>query len=144
MESVGYSDCMDCITAIIEAAASDDDKPPIGVSIVDPHGDLIAFGRMDGAYPRSIHLSRSKAFTAVFMGRDTHEFRDMLSAGNIDLASFGRLGELTALPGGVRIMDGATCLGAIGISGRSGEEDLELARGGLEFLEARGAVSESR
>jgi glc operon protein GlcG len=139
MASLKYKDCIDCIHAIMEVA-SKDGKAPIAVSIVDSHGDLVAFGRMDGTFTRSVHLSRNKAFTAVFMGRDTHEFRDMLTRGNIDIVSFGRPGELTALPGGARIMDGATCVGGIGVSGRTSEEDLELARDGLELLKRRFAA----
>jgi cob(I)alamin adenosyltransferase len=127
---------MEAIHSIMEVA-NKDGKAPIGVSIVDAHGDLVAFGRMDGTFARSVTLSRNKAFTAVYMGRDTHDFREMLAKGSIDILSFGRPGELTALPGGARIMDGAVCLGGIGVSGRTSDEDLELARGGLELLKRR-------
>lgn len=109
---------------------------PVCVAIADEHGDLIAFGRMDGAPMRSIALSRDKAFSSIFMDRDTREFRDMMTKFDFELSWFGSA-RLTALPGGMRVKDETGCVGAIGLSGRLAEHDEELALLGVEYLKNR-------
>jgi glc operon protein GlcG len=131
MRAPTYQECVECIGAIFARAG--DKGLPICAAIVDGHGDLIAFGRMDGAPMRSVHLSRDKAFTAIYMSRDTTEFRDMMGHFGFELNWFANP-HLTALPGGVRIRDEKVTVGAIGISGRTADEDHELARFGLEQL----------
>jgi uncharacterized protein GlcG (DUF336 family) len=135
MKKLSYRHCVECIDAIFKHAAQDKGLP-VGVSITDAHGDLVAFGRMDGAPMRTVPLSRNKAFSAVYMDRDTNVFRDMMSQFGFDLTWFVHP-QLTALPGGVRVLDGNTCLGAIGLSGRSADQDHELAAIGVEFLKKR-------
>lgn len=77
MTALTYKVCVDCIDAIF-AVAADDGGLPVCVAIADAHGGLIAFGRMEGAPMRSVTLSRNKAFTAIYMDRDTDVFRDMI------------------------------------------------------------------
>lgn len=135
MKKLSYRDCVDCIDTIFKKASTDKGLP-VGAAITDAHGDLVAFGRMDGAPMRTIALSRNKAFTAIYMDRDTTVFRDMLDQYSFDLTWFVHP-QLTALPGGVRVLHGDACLGAIGLSGRSADQDHELAALGLEFLKTR-------
>lgn len=135
MKQLSYRDCVDCIDAIFTQAKQDKGLP-VGVSITDAHGDLIAFGRMDGAPMRTIPLSRNKAFSAVYMDRDTDKFRDMNSQFGFDLTWFVHP-QLTSLPGGVRVVDAKGCVGAIGLSGRAADKDHELAELGREFLVKR-------
>lgn len=130
-----YRDCVDCIDVIFKLA-SEDKGLPVGAAITDAHGDLIAFGRMDGAPMRTIPLSRNKAFSAVYMDRDTDKFRDMNEQFGFDLTWFVHP-NLTTLPGGVRIVDDKGCVGAIGLSGRAADKDHELANAGMAFLKKR-------
>jgi uncharacterized protein GlcG (DUF336 family) len=126
---------VECIDVVFKSA-KEDGGLPVCVAIADAHGDLIAFGRMDGAPMRSIAISRDKAFTCIYMDRDTHEFRAMMDKFDFELTWFGNP-RLTALPGGVRIKDEAGCVGAIGLSGRLAEDDQALAVLGAEFLKKR-------
>ena len=135
MKTPTYRDCVECIDAIF-ARAKEDGGLPVCAAITDAHGDLAAFGRMDGAPMRSIPLSQDKAFTSIFMDRDTHEFRAMMEGFGFELTWFGN-SRLTALPGGVRIKDDEGCVGAIGLSGRKAEDDQELAELGVEFMRKR-------
>lgn len=132
MKTLTYRHCVDCIDVVFKRA-KEDGGLPVCAAIADAHGDLIAFGRMDGAPVRSIVLSRAKAFTCIYMDRDTHEFRAMMDKFDFELNWFGN-SRLTALPGGIRIKDGSGCVGAIGLSGRLAEEDQVLALLGAEFL----------
>ena len=63
---------------------------------------------MDGAPMRSIAISRDKAFTCIYMDRDTHVFRAMMDKFDFKLDWFGNP-SLTALPGGVRVKDDQGC-----------------------------------
>jgi glc operon protein GlcG len=135
MKNLTYRDCVDCIDAVFKSA-KEDKGLPICVAIVDGHGDMIAFGRMDGAPMRSIDISANKAYTCIYMDRDTHEFRAMMDKFDFELNWFGNP-RLTALPGGIRIKDDSGCVGAIGLSGRLAEHDQQLAELGVEFLKAR-------
>ncbi|HLH77228.1 MAG TPA: heme-binding protein [Candidatus Binataceae bacterium] len=132
MRAPTYQECVECIGAIFAQAAANKGLP-ISAAIVDGHGDLVAFGRMDGAAMRTVNLSRDKAYSAIYMSRDTNEFRDMMAHFGFELNWFANP-RLTALPGGVRIRDDQVTVGAIGISGRTADEDHELARFGFERL----------
>jgi uncharacterized protein GlcG (DUF336 family) len=111
-------------------------KRPVCVSVCDPLGFLIAFGRMEGAPVRSIQISQSKAYTAVRMGVSTEAFLARLRKENIEIGYFCDP-LLTALPGGSLLKDAAgTVIGGIGVSGLTSAEDqtitdhiAELARG---------------
>lgn len=135
MTALMYKDCVDCINVIF-ARASEDGGLPVCVAITDTHGDLIAFGRMDGAPMRSVALSRDKAYTAIYMDRDTDVFRNMMVEGGFELTWFAN-SRLTALPGGVRIVLQSGCIGAIGLSGRHADDDYVLAKFGMEHFKAK-------
>ena len=132
---LSYGDCVACIDMMFKKARKDK-RLPLAASITDAHGDLIAFGRMDGAPVRTVTLSRNKAYTSIFMDRDTPVFRDMMTQYGFELNWFGNP-QLTALPGGARIIGASGCVGAIGLSGRSADQDHEYALLGVEFLKKR-------
>ena len=112
------------LRAIFEVAAKDG-KPPIAVAIVDRHGDLIQFARMDGAPVRASILAPNKAYTAARMERNTADLLKMIQDRKIDVAFFGDA-RYCALPGGLVVKQGDGTIGGIGVSGRSSEEDHEL------------------
>ena len=135
MPAMTYQDCVECID-IIFARAAEDGGLPVCAAIVDSHGDMVAFGRMDGAPERSVVLSRDKAHTCIYMDRDTHVFRDMMTENGFQLDWFNNP-QLTGLPGGLRIVPNSGCVGAIGLSGRSAEDDQVLAQLGVDHLRAK-------
>lgn len=112
------------LKAVFDVAAKDG-KPPIAVAIVDRHGDLIHFARMDGAPVRSSLLAPNKAYTAARMERNTADTLKMIQDRRIDIAFFGDP-RYCGLPGGLVVKNGNTTVGGIGVSGRSSEEDHEL------------------
>ena len=112
------------LKAVFEVAARDG-KPPIAVAIVDRHGDLITFARMDGAPVRTSTLAPNKAYTAARMERNTADILKMIHDRKLDVAFFGDP-RYCALPGGLVVKDGDRTVGGIGVSGRSSEEDHEL------------------
>ena len=122
------------LKAIFDVAAKDG-KPPIAVAIVDRHGDLIHFARMDGAPVRSSLLAPNKAYTAARMERDTADILKMIQDRRIDIAFFGDP-RYCGLPGGLVVKAGGQTLGGIGVSGRSSEEDHELGLIALKICQA--------
>ena len=108
---------------------------PVAIAIVDDRGSLVAYNRMDNCPPLPLTLALKKAYTSAVIGVDTHVFRERL-------AGFGLRTEelldpnLLAYQGGVVVQAaGGAVLGGIGVSGRSSEEDEELARVGLAAMD---------
>jgi glc operon protein GlcG len=71
---------MDRAQSLVQAAVAEANKRgwKMNVAVVDPNGDLIAFGRMDGAALASIPISQHKARVAARYRRPTHAFEDAL------------------------------------------------------------------
>ena len=65
---------------LIKAAVDEATKRgwAMNVAVVDPNGDLIAFGRMDGAQLASVPISQHKARTAARYRRPTRAFEDAI------------------------------------------------------------------
>jgi glc operon protein GlcG len=121
------------IKAMCEAAGRDG-KAPIAVAIVDRHGDLICFARMDGAAVRTSTLAPNKAYTAARMERDTADILKSIRDRGTDIAFYGDA-RYCALPGGLVVKVGGQTVGGIGVSGRSSEEDHELGLVALKICQ---------
>lgn len=113
---------------------------PMAVAIADAGGMLIYFGRMDGALPASTELAESKAFTAAVLRMPTHEVGKLAQPGQtlygIEQTHQGRI---VLFGGGLPLRLNGEVAGAVGISGGTVEQDLEVARpvvGALEEMES--------
>ncbi len=133
--------------AAIEAAlleASKEQGRPMAVAVVDEWGDLVYFGRMDGAYPLFVHMAIIKAYTASRMLRDTaafaerdHELGRELATWGDDRLTYIRGGQCIVKPGEGFIPGNpnkGTVIGGIGASGRAPEEDEMIALAGLKAI----------
>lgn len=96
----------------------------IAIAIVDGAGHLLAFARMDEAAPVTIEVAIGKARTAAFLKAPSKVFEDMIHAGQTALIATP---GLVPLQGGVPLMRGGEIVGAVGVSGSSGEGDQALA-----------------
>ena len=95
------------------------------VAIVDPYGFLVAFTRMDNAYPGSVEIAIKKARTVVlFNGFTTEAFGEQVQSqqGITDTN-----GGLIAFGGGVPIYSKGSLIGAIGVSGGTVNQDMYVA-----------------
>lgn len=102
---------------------------PMAIAIVDTAGMLVAFTKMDGTQYGSIDVSQFKASTAAKFRRPTKAFQDGVAAGGAGLRLL-TLG-VSAVEGGVPIMDGGKIIGAVGVSGGTSEQDGAVAAAGL-------------
>jgi uncharacterized protein GlcG (DUF336 family) len=130
--SLTYERASACIRVVFERAASDGGRP-VAVAVVDEHGELVAYGRMPGAPVRANTIAPNKAYTAARLERDTDSWAKQLADGRQEGAWFGDQ-RYCGLPGGLAVREGDTVVGGIGISGRTGAEDKELAVFGLSRL----------
>lgn len=96
----------------------------LSIAIVDRAGDLLAFARMDGAAIVTIDVATGKARTAAFLRAPSKLFEDMINGGAPLMATTP---GLLPLQGGMPVvLDGET-IGAVGVSGSSGDNDQAMA-----------------
>ena len=118
-------------------AGSEAEARKIGVdmdiAVVDDGGHLLGFYRMDRAKVTSIQIAIDKAFTSAGTRKTT---RDYKSIGAPDGVAFGihasNQGRFMIFGGGVPILIDGECVGAVGCSSGSPEEDERVARAGIE------------
>lgn len=97
------------------------------IAIVDPFAELIAFHRMDGAMIVTVETAMAKARSAARMGMPSDRVRDLLDAGTLSALS---IPGVVPLGGGVPIMQDGVMIGAIGVSGGTLEQDIQVAKAG--------------
>jgi glc operon protein GlcG len=136
METLSFKQAEAAAAAVLDAAARDGGRP-ISVAVVDCSGELIYFARIDGAPARTVRLAINKAYTAAYMERDSGEFGLSLAAARRTLDWYGDA-RLTGIAGGLPVRKESTTLGAIGVSGRAADKNVELAKAGLAALSRTG------
>ncbi len=116
--------------------ASQDGGQPVCLAAVDASGALIYLYRMDGAPERLIAIAVGKAYTAARMGVPTAMFRQRLLKEQLSLADFLD-DKFTSLPGGLPLFEGERLIGAVGVSGRTLEDDVVLCQRFAERIRTR-------
>ena len=101
----------------------------VAVAVVDNHGYLVYFERMDNTQTASMDIAVNKAKTAATYRRPTRVFMDVINKGGPATATLG--GGLTASPGGLPIMVDGKVTGGVGVSGVTGDQDEQCAKAGL-------------
>ncbi|MBI4230196.1 MAG: heme-binding protein [Planctomycetes bacterium] len=105
------------------------------IAVVDDGGHLVAFARMDGAKITSIDIAINKAFTSACTRLPTHAYT---AAGGAGGPAFGihasNGGRFTIFGGGVPILLKGACLGAVGCSSGTPEQDRSVAEAGIQML----------
>ena len=100
---------------------------PVSVFVADGHGELVAAATMDGAAPDTRLNAQRKAYTAARSdARSTRQLAEKVKDDPVERASFDPF--FTFFLGGVAAFDGATRVGAVGVSGLPGEVDEQLAQ----------------
>lgn len=100
---------------------------PVCLAVCNRTGGLAALLNMDGAPERAEPIARAKAYTAMRMETTTRAFHERLRREGLTLADFCDSG-FTALAGGAPVLDAqGRCIGGVGISGRTPDEDAVLA-----------------
>ena len=100
----------------------------LAVAVVEPSGELVAFGRMDDVQYGSINVAQAKARSAARFRSATASAEERLAGGRIALLA---IDGLMPVAGGVPIVVDGRVVGAIGVSGASSAQDDEVARAAI-------------
>ena len=104
----------------------------VTIAIVDDGGHLLWLQRLDGAAPISARIAPAKARTAALGRRESKSYEEMINQGRHSVLSAPGLEGM--LEGGVPIVVGGECIGAVGVSGVKSSEDAQIARAGIAAL----------
>ena len=102
----------------------------VTVSIADSTGHIVVTERMPGAPLMSAEVAAEKAVGAVRAGKPTMAVEDMINNGR----TAGLQLPVTALGGGELALVDDQVAGAVGISGLSPAQDVEVAQAGVAAL----------
>lgn len=120
--------------AVLDAALAEADRigVPECVAVVDAGGQLLAFGRNDGARTASISIALTKATSAATRKRATADEGggDLLATIRSALAA----DCVTGIGGGLPLVVDGQVVGGIGASSGTIDEDTIVARAGLAAL----------
>lgn len=105
----------------------------MAVAIVDTHGELVYFERMDETQVGSVDIAIAKARSAARFKRATKTFQDALAAGGEGLRILGLDGAVP-VDGGLPLVVGGKVVGAIGMSGGTSVQDGQAAAAGAAAL----------
>lgn len=100
------------------------------IAVVDASGLLTGFTRMDGAFPGSVEVAIGKAKTSVLFPLPTGKFGELVRNEQLTGMELSN-GGLVCFAGGLPIKLGEACIGAIGVSGATAEQDAQVAEQAL-------------
>jgi uncharacterized protein GlcG (DUF336 family) len=104
---------------------------PMNIAVVDSGANLVAHVRMDRAWIGSVDISINKAFTARAFDISTKDLATHSQSGGqffgIHASNHGRV---MIFAGGIPLRRNNEVVGAIGVSGGSGEQDHAVAEAG--------------
>jgi uncharacterized protein GlcG (DUF336 family) len=108
---------------------------PMNVAVVDEGGNLLAFERMANAWLGSIDISIKKAWTSRAFDIATGDLAKHSQSGD---QFFGihvsNDCKVMIFAGGLPLKRGGKVVGAVGVSGGSGEQDQSVAEAGAAAL----------
>ena len=112
---------------------------PMCIAVTDDSGNLIAFERMNGGKAHSVHVSIDKAYTAGSARKATHEYNAANVPGNLAFGIHTESGgRISTVGGGLPVFIDDQCVGGIGASYGSPQQDMEVSQAGLDhFLRSR-------
>jgi uncharacterized protein GlcG (DUF336 family) len=105
---------------------------PMNIAVADAGGNLVAHVRMDEAWMGSIDISIKKAWTARAFDISTKQLAEFSQSGG---QFFGihasNDGKVMIFAGGIPLKRGGQVVGAVGVSGGTGEQDQAVAEAGV-------------
>jgi len=107
---------------------------PMNIAVADDGGNLVAHVRMDGAWIGSIDISQKKAYTSRAFDISTRDLaQHSQSGGQFFGIHASNNGRIMIFAGGIPLKDSSgKVVGAIGVSGGTGDQDHAVAEAGAE------------
>ena len=133
IQSVSLDDAQRVIQAGI--AKANEIGSPSNIAVADAGGNLLAFARMQKAWLGSIDIAINKAFTSRAFDIATKQLADFTQPGEefygIQTSNHGRV---MIFAGGLPLKSGGEVVGAVGVSGGSGQQDQQIAEAAAAAL----------
>ena len=134
----GNSITADRAAEVVKAVVAEASKSPrnwkLAISVVDTHGELVYFYKMDNTQQASVVISQNKARTSARYRRPTQNINNVMQtppgAYIITLESPPPTGS----PGGFPRTEGGKIIGAIGCSGATGDQDAVACKAGADLV----------
>lgn len=119
------------IVDVAMATARSRSLAPLAVAVLDAGGHPVVVAREDGAGFLRTDIAIGKAWGALGMSIGT---RSLAGKSPEFLAALGAMseGKVVPSPGGVLILDDGSIIGAVGVSGDTGQNDEVCAVAGIE------------
>ena len=117
--------------AAAAAAEAMNIKINVVITIVDTGGNLLYLERFDVVQYGSIDVALHKAKCSVAFKRSTKAFEDTIGSGK---TAYLTLDGISAIEGGVPIIQDGKIIGAIGVSGGSSAQDGQVATAGAKVI----------
>jgi uncharacterized protein GlcG (DUF336 family) len=131
MAGVNLADARRIIAAAEKKAA--EIGQPMNIAVADEGGNIVSHVRMDGAWIGSIDISQKKAFTSRAFDIATKDLAEHSQSGK---QFFGihasNNGKIMIFAGGIPLQRDGKVVGAIGVSGGSGDQDHAVAEAGAK------------
>jgi uncharacterized protein GlcG (DUF336 family) len=109
---------------------------PVNIAVADAGGHLVAHVRMDEAWFGSVDISIKKAFTSRAFDVSTKDLaKYSQSGGQFFGIHASNEGHVMIFAGGIPLKRAGKVVGAVGVSGGSGEQDQSVAEAGAKAFE---------
>jgi uncharacterized protein GlcG (DUF336 family) len=123
------------VAASIETAAQRAGIP-LGVCVIDVHGNIVLKHRMDGAPGYATDLAERKAYTSALVGLRTTEINPLVQPGQPLFHLIGVSGgRYCAMGGGAPLTRDGQRVAGVGVSGGTVDQDVSILEEGLRDLE---------
>jgi len=104
---------------------------PMNIAVADEGGNIVSHVRMDGAWLGSIDISQKKAYTSRAFDIATKDLAGHSQPGQQFYGIHAsNNGKIMIFAGGIPLKKGGKVVGAIGVSGGSGDQDHAVAKAG--------------
>jgi uncharacterized protein GlcG (DUF336 family) len=104
---------------------------PMNIAVADEGGNLVSHVRMDGAWIGSIDISIKKAYTSRAFDIATKDLATHSQSGGQFFGIHASNNcKIMIFAGGVPLKRNGRVVGAVGVSGGSGQQDHEVAESG--------------
>ena len=104
----------------------------VAIAVLDDAGHLVLFERMDGAKLVAIDIAIRKARTAVYFQGETKGLEEEVTKGG--RTALLPIEGFMPLEGGVPLKSGGQVVGAVGVSGVTGQQDAQCALAGAAVI----------
>lgn len=113
---------------------------PMSIAVIDAGRALVAFLRMDNALLGSIEIAQAKAYTARTVNSRTADLMAAVQPGGPFYGlEVSHRQPFVVFGGGVPVTINGVAVGAIGVSGGSAEQDVDVAEAAVRHIESLNA-----